>query len=355
VAAQLSEGAGAARGIALATLAACYLLRALGDAKADGGLGWLSWCTPLGWLHELEPYGHERWWVIALPAALTLALLAGAVALSAHRDFGGGIFPGRPGPPEAPPSLRSPLALAWRIQRASLAGRAVGLAFVGAVLGGAATSADDFLGDSGSQLREAFERLGGTQAVIDAFLAAVFGLLGIIAAAQAVQIALRLHAQEDAGLAEPLLVASVGRRRWAGGHLLVLVLGPALSLATAGLAGALAFGIADHHLVHDLGLVMRAAMVQLPAVWIIGAVAVVLFGAAPRWAAAGWAVVGACFLLGQVGAILDLDQWILDLSPFTHVPALPGHPFWFPVLAMTGTAAVLTAAGVGAFARRDVA
>jgi ABC-2 type transport system permease protein len=354
VAAQLSEGAGAARGIALTALAACFLVRALGDAKLDGSLGWLSWASPLGWLFALEPYGHERWWVLGLAGTLAILLLAGAFALAAHRDFGAGVLPDRPGPPAAAPTLRSPLALAWRVQRGALVGWAVGLAFVGAVLGGAATSADDFLRDADDQVREAFERLGGSTAVVDAFLAAVFGLLGIIAAAQAVQVALRLHAQEDAGLAEPLLVTSVSRPRWTAGHLLFVVFGPALSLATAGLAGALAFGVADHHLAHDLGLVMRAAMVQLPAVWIVGAVAVLLFGAAPRWAAAGWAVVGACFLLGQVGAILDLDQWVLDLSPFTHVPALPGHPFWLPVLVMTAVAAAIAGLGVGALTRRDL-
>jgi ABC-2 type transport system permease protein len=332
-----------------------YLVRALGDAKADGGLGWLRWLSPLGWLHQLEPYGQERWWTLALPAALTLALLVGAVVLAAHRDFGAGVLPSRLGPPAAAPSLRSPLALAWRVQRASLAAWMGGLAFVGAVLGGAATSADDFLRDANPQVREAFERLGGSTVVIDAFLAAVFGLLGILAAAQAVQIALRLRAQEEEGLAEPLLVASVDRRRWTAGHLLFVALGPAVSLATAGLAGALAFGLADHHLVHDLGIVMRAAMVQLPAVWAIGAVAVLLFGAAPRWAAAGWAAVGACFVLGQVGAALDLDQWILDLSPFTHVPALPGHRFWLPLAVLTVASGLLAAIGVRGFAHRDLA
>jgi ABC-2 type transport system permease protein len=354
LAAQLSEGAGPARGISLSLLAAMYLVRALGDAKADGGLGWLSWLSPLGWLHQLEPYGHERWWVLALPTALTVLLLVGAVVLSAHRDFGAGILPSRLGPPDAAPSLRSPLALAWRVQRASLAGWAAGLAFVGAVLGGAATSADDFLRDANPQVREAFERLGGSKVVIDAFLAAVFGLLGILAAAQAVQVALRLRAQEEEGLAEPLLVASVDRRRWTASHLVFVAIGPALSLAAAGLAGAITFGVADHRLAHDLAIVMRAAAVQLPAVWTVGAVAVLVFGDAPRWSAAGWAVVGACFTVGQVGAALDLDQWVVDLSPFTHVPALPGHPFWLPIGVLTAVAAVITATGVGAFARRDV-
>ena len=56
-----------------------------------------------------------------------------------------------------------------------------------------------------------------------------------------------------------------------------------------------------------------------------------------------------------IGAILQLGQWFLNLSPFTHVPTLPGGPFrLLPVLALSATAAGLVAAGVAGFLRRDV-
>jgi ABC-2 type transport system permease protein len=68
------------------------------------------------------------------------------------------------------------------------------------------------------------------------------------------------------------------------------------------------------------------------------------------WIALTW-----CALLGQFGALLNLSQWVLDLSPFTHIPHVPGGTVAaLPLLTLTLIAAVLIAVGVGAFRTRDV-
>ncbi|MCQ0019383.1 hypothetical protein [Actinomadura madurae] len=56
------------------------------------------------------------------------------------------------------------------------------------------------------------------------------------------------------------------------------------------------------------------------------------------------------------GAGLNLDQWALDVSPFTHVPKLPGRSFTAaPVIWLVALAAALSAVGLAAFRRRDIA
>ncbi len=63
------------------------------------------------------------------------------------------------------------------------------------------------------------------------------------------------------------------------------------------------------------------------------------------------------FVAAMFGILLDLPQWLLNLSPFQHVPALlPAVPMsWLPIVALTAVAAALIAAGLAALDRRDLA
>ena len=66
VAAQLTEGAGAARGIAVGFVGFSFLLRVAGDGGEASGIGWLSWLSPIGWFTRLRPFASERWPVVLL-------------------------------------------------------------------------------------------------------------------------------------------------------------------------------------------------------------------------------------------------------------------------------------------------
>jgi len=60
-------------------------------------------------------------------------------------------------------------------------------------------------------------------------------------------------------------------------------------------------------------------------------------------------------VVGQLGELLGLPQWVRDLSPFTHLPQVPLDPFALgPVLALTAVAAALFAVAYVGFGRRDV-
>jgi ABC-2 type transport system permease protein len=90
-------------------------------------------------------------------------------------------------------------------------------------------------------------------------------------------------------------------------------------------------------------------------VWVIGGAAVLLHGLLPRAAGAAWAVAGAVLLLGWVGPALDVPRAVLDLSPFGHLPKLPGGEMeWTPLLLLTALAAALVTAGLMWLRRRDL-
>jgi len=71
--------------------------------------------------------------------------------------------------------------------------------------------------------------------------------------------------------------------------------------------------------------------------------------------AGAWTVLGAVVVIALFGQVLRLSGWLLDLSPFTHVPKLPGAAVTAPPLLWLGLAALaLTAAGLTALRRRDI-
>ncbi|GAA3812517.1 exporter of polyketide antibiotics [Sphaerisporangium flaviroseum] len=350
--AQLTEGAGSARGIAVSILGTAYVLRVAGDLSGDGD-GVLSWVSPIAWVVRIHPYGDNRWWLLALAASLTAVLTMAAVALSARRDVGAGLLPARLGPATAAPGLRSPLALAWRLHRGLLAGWVAGFAALGLVLGGLAKNIGDLA--RGNQMQDIFARMGGTGGIIDAYLAAVLGLLGLFAAAYAIQATLRLRSEESALRAEPVLATSVGRLRWAGSHIAFSIAGPAAGLAAAGLAAGLAHGLNTGDVGREVPRVLAGALVQLPAVWVLAAIAIALSGLLPRLAPAAWGALAVCLLLGLVGAVLRLSQTIMDVSPFTHIPKAPAVAVSAaPLLWLAAIALALAAAGLAGLRRRDI-
>jgi ABC-2 type transport system permease protein len=223
------------------------------------------------------------------------------------------------------------------------------------VYGGLAGGVRDMVEDN-PELQEIFTRMGGQAGIIDAYFASVMRILGLIAAGYAVSATLRLRSEESALRAEPVLATPVGRLRWAASHLTFTLLGSAAALAAGGLAAGLVHGLNSGRVGAELPRVFGAAMAQLPAVWLIAAIAVALFGLLPRFTALSWAVMGIAVGITMFGAVLDLSQWVMDLSPFTHMPE-PGeqNSSVAPLAGLLALAVVLTAAGLAGFRRRDLA
>jgi ABC-2 type transport system permease protein len=197
--------------------------------------------------------------------------------------------------------------------------------------------------------------LGGSGSIADIYLAAVLSWLGMLAAGYAVQATLRLRAEEASGRAEPVLATAVGRFQWAASHLVFSVIGSALALLAAGCTVGLTYGATTPDLGHQLLRVLGGALAQVPAVWVLAAVAVALVGLAPRFAAVAWGALGLCVILGLIGPALQLDQWVMDLSPFTHLPKVPGAALSAtPLVLLLAVALALGGAGLAGLRRRGI-
>ena len=349
VAAQLSPSARFARGAAFAALATAFTLRAVGDT----GSGTLSWFSPLGWSLQVRPYAGDRWWVLLLHLATTALLTALAYRLLSGRDVGGGLIAERPGPAAATPLLRGAFGLAWRLDRGALLLWTVGLCLYGLLIGNVVHGIGDELG--GGTAQDIVQRMGGTSELEQAFVAVAFCMLGMMAAAFAISLALRPHQEEVSRRAETVLGGAVGRSRWLAGHLAMALLGSAVAMLIAGSVAGLTYGVAAHDVGGKLAMVVATAAVQLPAVWLSAAVTVALFGLAPRFSPLSWGVLVGFVALYLIGSLSGFPQWLLDLEPFAHIPRVTGGAFTpFPVLWLLVIDAALISLGMAAFQRRDV-
>jgi len=223
---------------------------------------------------------------------------------------------------------------------------------LGLVVGGMASNVGDFL--KSPQAQELITKLGGVSGLRDAFLAVELGFAGVFAAVFGVQAAMRLRSEESALRAEPVLATAVGRVKWAWSHLTIALAGAAALLlvvgVSAGLASAAQLGDSG-----QFGRIVVGALVQIPAVWVIIGIVAAAFGLVPRLVVLGWVALVGSMLLGEFGALFELSQDVMDVSPFAHVPRMPGGDFTLaPLLWLTAIAAGLITVGLAGFRRRDV-
>lgn len=353
VCAQLTPSARTANAIAITLLAIAYGLRAVGDALGDEhGPAFWSWLSPIGWAQQVRSFAGDRYVILLLPLAFTALGLLVAFALSARRDLGSGLLPDRPGRPSATGLLSTPWGLAWRLQRGLLLGWAVGYVVLSAVVGSIVSDLSGML-DS-PQVADMVAALGGTSVMVDAFTAMEFSVIAFVTASYGIAVTRRVSAEEAAGHAEPVLAASVSRTAYLFSHVVVALLGTLLLSVVQALAFALAKAASTGEAV-QLGAILGASLAYLPAVWLVTGIAVLLVGAAPRLTYLAWVALIAFLLIAEVGALLSWPSWVLEISPFAHVPKLPAAAMeWAPLIALTAIAGALVAAGAVRFQQRDL-
>jgi ABC-2 type transport system permease protein len=181
-------------------------------------------------------------------------------------------------------------------------------------------------------------------AVYDVIIVSAFAILAVH----------RVRTEETSGRAEPVLATATGRVRWLGTHLLVVCSAAATILVMTGLA----FGIGAAASTGDVGQVAELTAshaVRIPEVLVFAAVGVLLYGIAPRALPLVWLVYAYAVVLALFGQLLDLPQWVHDLSPVDHIGRMPLEDAGVvPVVALCGIAALAAAAGLAAFRGRDL-
>jgi ABC-2 type transport system permease protein len=350
--AQVAEPRRRAVSLGLGLLAAAFVLRVVGNS-ADRRV-WLLAVAPFGWVERLRAFSDNNWpWLLA--PALASALLAGAaLALCGRRDAGAALVRSSGTHRSTFRLLGSAPGFGWRLTSGALLGWALTLTVVAFVFGLMTDALVDFINED-----ETYRKMLRTMGM-DMSDPAV-GYLSYIALFTALPFAAfvgwRIGAarQEEAeGRLDNLLVRGVVRWRWlavTGGYALV-----AAALLVCATTAALWAGTQLVDAPVTAGPVLEAMLGTLPLVVLFTGVAVLVFGVAPRLTV-GLTVTLAvlAYLLDTFGTALDWPGAVLGLSPFHHLARLPGDPMTLTAAtAMTALGLAAAAAGVLAFARRDL-
>ena len=339
-----------ARGVytwSLIVLGASYVLRGVGDVTTT----WVTWLSPLGWAEKVAPFGDQRPWALAIPLVVGLALAGAAVRLASGRDLGSAVVRGGVGPERAARRLRGPIGLAVWIHRPATLGWLAG----GVMLTG-------MMGALSQQLLDA---MAGNPALAEAmgiahtrplkgFVAATQLYLAVIAAGYVVQAIGTLRVEEADGRLETRLSGTLSRARWLASHVLVVLAG----LIAIVLGSSLVLGVATAVSVGDLaelGAILISGLAYLPAELVLAGLALAIYGLRPRLFGIAWAGYAVMTFIAFLGPGLKFHQWVLDLSPTTHVGNPPAGAIQTDTLTlMTGVALGLIAISFAAFRRRGV-
>ena len=346
--AQMIEFARGAASVASLIVAASFLVRGVGDVQGNV----LAWFSPLAWPQQMRPFVDERWWPLLIAAAATVVFTTIAFSLNSRRDVAAGLVRPKPGHANASDMLANPVGFAFHQLRGSLIGWSLGLIILGAVFGSTVGEIGEWVADN-PELAEFMAAFEGVT-VMESFIGFLVLVMAILTAGFGIPAVLRARSEETSGHAEALLATSLGRAQWMGSYLLIAMIGSAVVL----LLGSVSLGILAAVDQNDTGLfwqIIGAALAYVPAIWLLIGLVSLMFGFLPQALVLPWVVLLYAFVAGVFGDLLNLPSWAYNLSPFEHVPSLPGGEITIISLVVVTLLAIgLIVAGVVGFGRRDL-
>lgn len=362
-AAQLFRTSRAANSLSVAFVLAAYLLRGIGDATGTPSEdllhvtpAWPSWLSPIGYGQFTGAFVENDLTPLLVPLGFAVVVIGVVFALQSVRDEGASLLAGRAGRAAAGPVLSSSFGLTWRLTTPILLSWTVGAIATGLLATSLSSIVSRFSGDL-PQVAEMLRSAIGSEATIEqAFVATFYGLVGVLAAACAVQVGIRARQEEAHGTAEQVLATRVPRVRWLLEYWIVGIIVIVIVLTAAALAGLIGAAQSDaaETLVPN---VIEAAAAQLPACLVfLGLTLLVFVFAPPATIPMGWTVLGLAAIIGIWGPLLQMPEWVINLSPFTHSPVPAGEGAdWTGGFWMLGVGIAAGFAAIAAMNRRELA
>ena len=351
-AAQIMPTRSGAVGVTVGLLGVWLALRMLADGVHQ--LAWLAWTTPFGLTTLAAPYADNRAGPLVALAGLAVGLLVAGVVAARRRDVGGGLVALRTRRTPQTGLLGSVLGFAIRRSIRPTVGWVIGIAAYYLLLGALIASVLEFF-DSNLRFADlaASAGFGGLNSA-NGFAAALFALLSIATGLYAATRLAGMVADERARRWTPVLSAPVSRIHLACTEIAVVTAGVLVLHVIAALA--IWTGTAITGAPFTLGAALAGALNSVPIAWLaVGASAFALGWLPSAVVAIGALPVAGGFLMNVVSQSVHAPQWVMKLSPFAHLGAVPNAP---PdragIAAFMLIGAIAVAVGVAGYSHRDL-
>lgn len=327
---QFIESGRSANGVLAGLIGAAFIVRGIGDfmgnvtASGMHEASWVSWLSPFGWLQATRSLTSPNWEPLIISAATSIVAIGLAVWLLERRDVGSGLLPSHPGRARASWLLMTPIGLTLKLQKGIFIGWLIGiLVMIGTI--GALVPQMSGLFDSSSQMTRVIASIGGTGALIPAFMSAMITITSLMVFAYAIQGLMRLRSEESLGHLENILATTTSRLGWLGRHAGVVMYGGVVLLVVVG--GGLALltnAMSSENL--DMWQYTLAGLSYTPILLIFVGLYVLLFGIWPRFAGLiTWSYFGFVAFMTWIGPILQVDERLMSLSVIHHITAPPSE------------------------------
>ncbi|MEG6520697.1 ABC transporter permease [Desulfotomaculum sp. 1211_IL3151] len=346
--AQFFVSARAARGMSFGLFGLLFCLHILWNVS--GRHNPLAYLNPMDWPLLINPFAEERFHLLLIPLALGATLAALSLHLMAWRDVSGGLVPQRRGRAFAKPGLRSLSALAWRRQKGLFLSWLCFYAVLSFMLGWASYLMVSAV-SSAEALSELIARLGGMDRAFLTLFLYVFGLLISVY----VMMSAGILREEEAAKGEIVLSMPVRRERLVLSHMVYIFGGSAAIMLMSGFCVGLGavIGTGDDGALTRLFFKMAG---MIPALWAIGGIALLLFGALPRWMTGiSYGLLTLFVLMEIFWEQQQIPEVLYALSPFSWITPLKAvQPAAAPAV-LCVAAVLLAGAGIALFQHRDAA
>ncbi|MGP5092817.1 ABC transporter permease [Staphylococcus equorum] len=307
--AQFVSSSSETTGVSIDLLLIMYLIRAFGDVANET----LSMLSPMGWLSRTYAFSEDHWWPVWY--------------------------------------MKSPLGLQIRLQKMSFIYFAIGLFILGLSYGSIFGNLDDFFKDN-PLLLSMLENPNGDY--VKQFLPQLMLVMSIISTVPTLLALFKIKKAIDKGYAMLVLANPLSRIKYLLSFLIISVVNAVVMIFVAGLGLYVGqFYSMDTPL--DFDMVIQSAIVYIPAILSFVGIGTVVIGWGIKLTTLVYAYLAYTFLVNYLGTLLNVKDWMKDITPFEHIPSLPIDDFTSgPMITLLLIFIILCVIGAFGFNRKDI-